>query len=336
MNKYLGVIILTLAFFFSCNENKFKIDVSDVQIKELKIKRFDLDLFKFNTDSSNFYIDYYTKTYGEFYNLVNYKILQFGNPQGLQYSRELAMFVKYWKLQEIDKILKKEFPSLNETEDELSQAFKHYKYYFPEKNIPEIYAFYSAFGLSVITSDSILAFATDKYLGEKYSQLYEKAAWSNYQQRRMTKEMIVVDAMAAQAVADFPYFQDKATLLENMIYEGKLQYYLNCMLPQKSDTLKWRYTETQYKWTLKNEKNIWNYMAENKLLFSTDKIEIKKFVGDAPFTNPFSNKSAPRAGTYIGYRIIESYMDNNPDISLSNLMKNNDSRLILSKSKYNP
>lgn len=336
MKKLLLILFLSAIFLNSCTDNKFEADISDIKLNDLKIKRFDLDLFNYNADSSVYYIDYYSKNYGEFYNLINFKVLQFGDPTAKRYSGELEMFVKYWKLQEIDKIIQKEFGSLTDIEDEITEAFKHYKYYFPDKNIPEIYTFYSAFGLSVITSDSILAFATDKYLGSKYSQLYEKAAWSAYQQRRMTREMIVVDAMAAQAVADFPYVQDKANLLENMIYEGKLQYYLNCMLPQKHDTLKWRYTKKQLKWAVNNEKNIWNYMAENKLLFSTDKIEIKKFVGDAPFTNPFSNKSAPRAGTFIGYRIVESYMDNNPKVSLSELMNEKDSRLILSKSKYNP
>jgi len=246
------------------------------------------------------------------------------------------MFVEYWKLQEMDKTVQSEFSDFSYVENDLTQAFKHYNYYFPDKYIPKIYTFYSAFGYSMMTSDSLIGIGLDKYLGPKHFGLYDKAGWSKYQQKRMTKEMIAIDALKAQAVADFPYVQNKATLLENMIYEGKLHYYINCMLPNKEDSLKWRYTTKQMKWAEGNQNNIWSYLAENKLLFTTDKLEIKKFVGDAPFTNPFSNKSAPRAGTYVGYKIVEAYMDNNPNISLNDLMLNTDSRKILTLSKYNP
>ncbi len=335
MKKVLVFSLIAIVFLNSCTNNKFKIDVSDYKT-DIKVKRFDSELFKFNKDSSLFYIGKYQKEFGDFYELYNSEVFQISLPENADYSENLYGFVQYWKINQIDVFIKKEFPDFKEEEKQINDAYSHYKYYFPKKNIPAFYTFFSAFGLSIITSDSIVGIGLDKYLGPKYSELYEKAQWNNYQQKRMRREMIVVDIMHAQAINDFPYQEEKGNLLENMIYEGKIQYFLNCMLPETADSLKWRYTSKQMKWAEENQKNIWNYLAEQKLLFSSDKLEIKKYVGDAPFTTPFSDKSAPRAASYIGYKIVEKFMENNSNISLEDLMKMNDSRKILTQSKFNP
>lgn len=75
---------------------------------------------------------------------------------------------------------------------------------------------------------------------------------------------------------------------------------------------------------------------EHELLFTTEIIEIRKIVGEAPFTITFSNNSAPRIGVFIGRKIIHSYMDENPEISLQDLMNNNNYQKILNKAKYIP
>ena len=92
----------------------------------------------------------------------------------------------------------------------------------------------------------------------------------------------------------------------------------------------------QLAWAEKHEKRIWNYIAEQKLLFSTDKIEIRKFVGDGPYTSIFTDVSAPRAGAFVGFKIVDSFMDNNKGVTLKQLMEEADSRKILSGAKYNP
>ncbi|HCC71635.1 MAG TPA: gliding motility lipoprotein GldB, partial [Bacteroidales bacterium] len=39
---------------------------------------------------------------------------------------------------------------------------------------------------------------------------------------------------------------------------------------------------------------------------------------------------------WLGFRIIESFMKNNPDVELRELMINNNYREILEEAKYNP
>ena len=77
-------------------------------------------------------------------------------------------------------------------------------------------------------------------------------------------------------------------------------------------------------------------IVERKHLFSTEGILITKYLNDAPFTSYFSQESPGRCGVFIGWRIIESYMKNNPKVSLQELMNNTDYKTILEQSVYNP
>jgi hypothetical protein len=59
-------------------------------------------------------------------------------------------------------------------------------------------------------------------------------------------------------------------------------------------------------------------------------------MNDAPFTATISQESPGRLGTWVGWQIIKSYMDENTDVSLQQLMKTTDYQLILNKSGYQP
>ncbi|NPA44861.1 MAG: hypothetical protein GXO49_04940 [Chlorobi bacterium] len=334
---YISVLVLLFASSCKNKNNKYDVDVSNINIK-IKTKHFEKDLFKFNVDSSDFYINYYKQKYGEFFKLFNYQIVEMGSCEDPNYGKNLDLFVRYWKTEGMFDVLKKEFPNFDKEQlPKIEDAFKHYKYYFPNNYIPEIYTFFSSFGYSVVTLDSVMGVGIDKYLGWKNFNLYDKVGFSMYQKRRMTKEMIPVDLMRSIAESDYPFDNTNSdNFLDNIIYEGKMQYYLNCMLPNTADTLKWRYTEKQLSWAVKYETKIWNYIAEKRLLFSTDKNEIRKFVGDAPYTSIFADVSAPRAGAFIGFKIVENYMIKNPKISLKELMEEKDARKILAGAKYNP
>ncbi len=333
----ISTLIFALLFVFACNnDNKFKIDTSDIQV-DIKTKRFEKDLFQFKLDSADFYIDLYRNKYGDFFKFYNYQILKTGSSENINYPENLDMFIRYWEVEQIPHILDSAFADFDtEQLPEIKKAFQHYRYYFPEDTIPELYTFFSSFDYSVVTLDGIIGLGLDKYLGEKFHYLYDKVGWSSYQKRRMVKEMIPADIMHALAVADYPYEEENDNMLKRIIYEGKIQYFLNCMLPETPDTLKWRYTKKQLAWAKKYEKNIWSYIAQKKLLFSSDNNEIRKMTGDAPYTSAFTDASAPRAGTYVGYKIVEKYMENNKSLHLKDLMLEKDARKILQEAKYNP
>lgn len=337
-NSLIFILLFLVFTISSCKEkSKYDVDVSNINV-DIKTKHFEKDLYKFNIDSSKYYINFYRQTCGELFKVFNYQIVEIGSSENEDYDKNLDMFVRYWKSQGMFDVLFKEFPNFEKEQlPAINDAFKHYKFYFPENNIPDVYTFFSSFGYSVVTLDSIMGVGLDKYLGWKNFYLYDKVGFSMYQKRRMTKEMIPVDIMRSVAEADYPKDNESANnFLDNIIYEGKMQYYLNCMLPSTADTLKWRYTQKQLSWAVKYENKIWNYIVEKKLIYSIDKNEIRKFVGDGPYTSIFADVSAPRAGAFVGFKVVESYMLKNPKINLKQLMEEKDARKILSGAKYNP
>lgn len=113
-------------------------------------------------------------------------------------------------------------------------------------------------------------------------------------------------------------------------------YLTKRMLPNQPDSLIFGYTPQQYKWCQRNENNIWTYLIENKLLFTTNLLDINKMINDAPFTSGFSRESPGRTAVWIGYRIVEQFMERNQEYTLDDLMKVNDYQYILNKAKYKP
>jgi hypothetical protein len=59
-------------------------------------------------------------------------------------------------------------------------------------------------------------------------------------------------------------------------------------------------------------------------------------ISDGPFTTLFANNSAPRAGAFLGWKIVNRFMEKNPDVSIQELMKNNDYQGILNAASYKP
>ena len=80
---------------------------------------------------------------------------------------------------------------------------------------------------------------------------------------------------------------------------------------------------------------MWNYLIENDLVYSKDAAVAQHLVGISPETKPFKG-SPGRMGAFIGWKIVGSFMENNPDVSLQDMMKMTDSKELLKKSGYKP
>ena len=80
---------------------------------------------------------------------------------------------------------------------------------------------------------------------------------------------------------------------------------------------------------------MWTFLVERKMLFSTDYMTINKLINPTPFTALFTNESPGRAAVWLGYKIIESYMKNN-DVSIPQLIADENYQGILERSKFNP
>jgi len=248
----------------------------------------------------------------------------------------LYNFVSDPVLHEIYDDVNKTYPNLINLQTQLSNAFTIFKYNFPESPIPKIYTYLSFLDYEnkVIYLDTVMAIAIDMYLGSDY-KMYSSARIPKYLTLRLDSNFIVTDAMKAIAERSINFEISGKTLLDIMIYRGKLLFFLDEMLPNVADNVKIGYTMQQLEWCEKNEEKIWAFLIENNLLFNNDFYKIRPLITEAPSTKGFVN-SAPRMVDWVGWQIIKQYNSNNKKISLSQLLDEKDSQKILKLSKYKP
>jgi hypothetical protein len=332
----LQLFIIVLITSVSCRRNHFKVDISDIKV-DFGIKRLEVDLFSHNPLEIRDNIPDFQKKYDGFLRFFGY-VINIGEPTDSTWSDGLVKFCTNKQNNEVYEATMKVFPDLKNPENELRTAFRHYRYYFPGKLIPGVFTCIAGFNNSIIIGDSVLGIGLDKYLGAD-SKYYPELQIYKYQTLKMNPYNIAPDCMYAWASSewnykDMPYPADN--VLAEMIHEGKLLYFVKSMLPDSEDKLIFGFTPGQMKFCRDNENQMWQYLIEHNLLFSSDQLTKRKLTGEAPFTSYFSKESPGRAVVWTGFRIIESYMKNNKGTSLEDLMENIDIQGILDKAKYNP
>jgi uncharacterized protein YjaZ len=72
------------------------------------------------------------------------------------------------------------------------------------------------------------------------------------------------------------------------------------------------------------------------MLFSSDRMNLVRFINPAPFTTPFGQKSPGKTGVWMGWQIVKSYMKKNPGSTVQGLMAEQDCHKILNESGYAP
>ncbi len=230
------------------------------------------------------------------------------------------------------------YPSLDDVEKEIEQAYGYLIYYFPDEKVLNFYSVVPGIDLqmpSVYAIDDNLFIHLDMYLGEN-NKHYQAFGVPKFISQRCEKKYIAIDCFKKAIV--YRHLPEKAreTFLDNMIYEGKKLYFTELMFPERSEQDIIGYTHPKYEWAVNYQGNVWNYLIEKNLLFSKDHEPVLKMIEEAPFTKPFTNESPGRMGAFIGWKIVQQYMKNNPDVTLPQLMQNTDSRAIMNASKYQP
>jgi len=234
--------------------------------------------------------------------------------------------------------VKRVWPDNNKLQSELESAFRHYLYYFPEKAVPRVFTCISVFNNSIIIDSALLMVSLDRYLGAD-SKYYPSLGIYSYQARKMTPDYAAPDCMYAWASTEWDYRDagyGTRNLLNAMLHEAKLVYFTRRVMPELADTILFGFTENQLRFCRHAEKDMWEYLVSHDMLFSSDSFVIRKFTGEAPFTSYFTEDSPGSAVVWTGFRIVERYMNNNPDVTLAELMSMSDCQVILDGAKYNP
>lgn len=328
------IILGLLILFTGCKKDPYKVDISSEDL-QIKIKRFEMDLFDTDLDSIEASIPGFYYKYGDFFDLYNYEIINIGGADQRTYPEYLKIFLTDYLNYEVYKKTIETYPDLGDLEKELTLAFRHYHHYYPDNAIPEIITYISRFNQSVVTTEGIIGIGLDKYLGRE-CDYYRQLGLNQYFIVNMHGIKIPSDCMMAWALSEYEYNDSVDNLLSNMVYNGQIMFYVKSMLPHQADSLIMGFTADEMSFCRNNEGRMWEYLIENKLLFETNRTIIRKFTGSGPFTKDFTSESPARAAVWLGWRIVEAYSRNNPGVSLKDIMEEQDYQKILTLSKYNP
>lgn len=259
------------------------------------------------------------------------------NPADTGYLAEaLPLFISdtLYGFSKTNSLVQETFADMRGIRQELTQAFTRLAYLYPDLSVPQIYTFVSGFNASVLfLEDGNMGIGLDMYLGSDYP--YYNQVVYNYQKQTMRKECIPGDLVSGYLFMNFPYTSTKSRLIDNMLYRGKLMYVCSTLLDEP-DYEVMGYTKQQWQWCEKYERQVWNRMMDKRDLFKIEQMLLTSYLNDGPFTSEISQEAPPRIGTWIGWRIAESYMEHHPEVSLQELIANNDAERILRESYYKP
>ncbi|MDE5568049.1 MAG: hypothetical protein K2J12_06360 [Muribaculaceae bacterium] len=172
---------------------------------------------------------------------------------------------------------------------------------------------------SIIFNDSCMLIAFNHYLGSEHPAY---ASLDNYKRQSKTENAMTYDIAEALMATQYPYVKsESSSVINRLIYEGALIEAKMRLVRNSSQAEALGYSDEQLKWLKDNEKEIWNKMVSSKMLFDNSATLAERLVSPAPFTAPLSTDTPGRAGRFIGHNIVKKYIETNPNIKVSDLLK---------------
>lgn len=312
------LIVFVLVIFVVCNYNLFH------KKSEIKLKIDNFDHYFFSIDSLKFKneIELLKKRFPEFFMYdIDLKTLS-----GRYNDNQIKSL--FYKVDSVFKDIKK-------FNLEIEKIFTNYFKYFPKSDSIKVYTWVSNFESlePIIVKDNLILISLDMFLGKNS---IEYSYFPNYIKSSFNKFNIPSKLFNS-------YFESKiqksneTNFLSQILDYGKVYYLTSLILKNEKPNVIFGCDERKMKWCINNQELIWKYFIEQEIIFSSDIRNKQRFIDDAPFSkfgSSIDHKSPGGVGKWIGWKIIESYMLNNPEVTLNDLINEYDSKKILNKSRY--
>jgi hypothetical protein len=319
MRKIHLLFYLSLVFFYSCQNSGL-----ETEIRKLPV---DVELIRFD------------QAFSQIDNKGDLQDLKIKHPMFFPSNVADSSWLNLSK-SETQVYIQSKIDSVFSTEALLESGFEslfqHLLYYKPKFQIPDV-CFLQGDGDSenrmLVYRDRLLV-SLDFYLGKDQELYYEIPDYLRYEYQ---SKFLLRDA--ALALWPSPYYREgkPRNFLDRMIEKGKSIYLIDRLIPEMKLGDNLSYSDEDLQWSEANEFQVWSYFSQNDYLFSSESDLSKRFIDRAPFSKffmDFDRETPARIGTYIGYRIVDSFMQNN-DVSLPQLLEMAPG-LIYQRSKYKP
>ena len=238
----------------------------------------------------------------------------------------------------VNNIVEKKFYNTNKLTKDIKSVYQIFNYYYPNIKLPrETYFYVSGIDYntpSVMALSNGILISTDMYL-ENENNIYDYVGMPRYRSLRCRPSYITRDLAEVLYTTYIHKKQYQKDVLTEMINAGKRLYFVEALNPSLPDSIIMGYSSKQINWVEQYEGDVWASIIGNDMLYAKNAELFRNLFGDGPFTQAFSNESPARLGEYIGLQIIRSYMTNN-DVSLQEMLNNNDIQQIFQTSQYKP
>ncbi len=317
--KILIWLLLPILFVACTDKNKLDVDTSKINA-DVSVKRFEKIFYTANPKDL-------PKIKKEFRSIFPHDIDSIWIAK-MKDTLEQELFVA----------TDKEYADFTPQKKKLNELFKHVKYYYPKFKVPTVITVMTniSYDQRVVYQNDTLYLSLDVFLG-KDNPFYKKYLdYPKYIIDSFEKEQLFV-TVAKEIARKVQVLEPNRSFVEKMIQHGKLLYTTQAFLPNEPEMQIIDYSSNKLKWVQDNEKMIWTYFIEKKLLYSTDPKLERRFLAEAPFTKFYldiDNKTPGRIGEWIGLQIVKSFMENN-EVSLQEMLKT-PNQIIFKKSKYKP
>ena len=332
MIKFLSIAATVL--LLSCNSAQKKPDISAIDLPLTTIRyeqsffgidtlRLDASLQKLAGQEPLFTQDY-------LYNILG------TTPQTA--AKDVPQFINAY--QSLFKQTGTKFASIKSEEAAIKEGLKFVKYYFPDYKLPtKLITFIgpiNSFG-NIITIDA-LAIGLQMYLGKNdpiYLSEEGQSLYPVYVSRRFEPSYMATNSIKNIRDDMFPLQDAGAPLCEQMVEAGKRLYFLKQVQPNTPDSIVTGYTAAQLEGCYKSEKDIWSFFVQNNLLYQKDPSLIGDYMTDGPNTAVFGDDSPGFIGQFVGYRIVEAWLQKNKALTLDKVMRT-PAKIIFEQAKYKP
>lgn len=329
-------IFSSLLFLFSCSaEPDLVRDVSKYKTK-IKHERFDQELFKRDSLELATFIPEFQGIYPEFCDYYFNVFIKDPSNKDTSYLNSALFFTSLSSAQHFYDTTQVVYPDFDPYMEKFIDAFAYYEYYFQDSMRPVIITLVSELGIGSFTiEDKILGIGLDFFLGEKFTG-YDAMSLPIYIRKSLTPEYLVAKSMHAWIRRMTHEDEFSKDILDAMIKNGKILFIKERLLPLEKKEIIFEVNSAQLAWLESNVADMWAFALEKDLLYRKDMISIERMTGPGPTTQGMPAESPGGALNYLGYKIVEAYMDRNPEVTFRELTEKTDAQIILQKSKFKP
>jgi len=213
---------------------------------------------------------------------------------------------------------------------QLQAALGRWSQHFPESPIPNLDFAYTGYNYSVYPTNELLMVGCEFFIGADHPAVkgLPPHIYPRYVQERMIPEHMVGDALRGWLLVHFQndHYPRQGRLADELLYWGKVLFLSRCLAPEVPPYDLLDFTKEEWEWIKAHEMQVWIELRKEEFLYTTQHMDIQRWVADAPFTKAGAvpQESPDRLGWYMGLRWVEDFMRRHPEMGLPELMAQKD------------